>query len=217
MINLPRDFATARGYDGSSYPALTPGGHICRIRNVVPGNGNYGEQITVTYDIVEEGEFNGYFQKIFDYRSKQNPSGNANWPGVKWFNIYNDNGDTDGFFKGFIEAVEASNPGYKFTGDERGLQGKLVGFNFREEEYMPRNSNTGEIKTTVRPFYAVSVAKVREGIIPPAKKLYNGGSSGGYQRPAAQPGYSYPQSAPPAPGPVSAPGYSQDDDDDLPF
>lgn len=211
MINLPSDFNTAKAYDGSSLPKLTIGGHICRIRTVETGRNSFNNnaQIIVSYDIAEEGEFNSYYTKAYDYRRKFNSD--AKWPGVWYCDISNDDGTTNGRFKGFIDAIEQSNPGYKFNGDERALQGKLLGFNFREEEYMPRNSNTGEIKTTVRPFYAISVAKVREGVIPPAKKPYNGGGGGnsGGQRPAqtAQPSYSAPQYD----------SMQEVDDDELPF
>lgn len=209
MINLPSDFNTAKAYDGSSLPKLTIGGHICRIRTVETGRNSFNNnaQIIVSYDIAEEGEFNSYYTKAYDYRRKFNSD--VKWPGVWYCDISNDDGTTNGRFKGFIDAIEQSNPGYKFNGDERALQGKLLGFNFREEEYMPRNSNTGEIKTTVRPFYAISVAKVREGVIPPAKKPYNGGGNGGGQRPAqaAQPSYSAPQYD----------SMQEVDDDELPF
>jgi len=213
MINLPSDFNTAKAYDGSAVPKLTIGGHICRIRTVRTGRNSFSNnpQIVVDYDINEEGEFNSYYTKVYDYRRRFNTE--ANWPGVWYCDISNDDGTTNGRFKGFIDAVEASNPGFKFNGDERSLQGKLLGFNFREEEYMPRGSTTGEIKVTVRPFYAVSVAKVREGVIPPARKQYNGGNSGGagQQRPAqtaAQQSYSAPQ--------YDSMGEAVDDDE-LPF
>lgn len=215
MINLPRDFNTAKAYDGSTMPKLTTGGHVCRIRTVEIGQNSFNSnpQIIVSYDIVEEGEFNSYFAKAYDYRRRFNTD--PKWPGVWYCDISNDDGTTNGRFKGFIESIEASNSGFKFTGDERSLQGKLLGFNFREEEYMPRNSTTGEIKTTVRPFYAISVAKVREGVVPPAKKLYNGGGGGGgsrgFQYPSAtqaQAGYSAPQ------GGQMGEAY---DDDELPF
>lgn len=197
MINLPRDYANARAYDGSSFPKLTVGGHICRTREVTVGTNPYGQQqLTVNYDIVEEGELRNYFQQI--YRSRVASDPNAKWPGWKWITVTNDDGTTSGIFKGFIEAIEASNPGYKFDGNELGLQNKLLGFNFREREYADKS--TGEIKTVVEPFYAISVAKVREGVIPPPKKTLGSGQST--------------QAAPPPPPPS---GYTQVEDDELPF
>lgn len=215
MINVPRDFSTAKAYDGSSVPKLTIGGHICRIRNVSVGTNSYNnlDQVNVTFDIVEEGEFNNYYTKVYDVRRRY--KSDAPWPGYFKCDIANEDGSCNGRFKGLIEAIEGSNSGYKFNGDERAMQGKLVGFNFREEEFMVQD--TGEIKTTVRPFYAVSVAKVREGVIPPAKKSYNGNNTGnssgsrGFQPPSsasAQPGYQAPQGSPMG---------DEYDDDELPF
>ena len=98
----------------------------------------------------------------------------AKWPNGGMFRagILNRSGRTNSFFKGLITSIEESNTGYSFKGsgcDESTLKGKMVGFNFGEEEYM---SNSGEIRTAVKPFYAVSVATVRGGIEPPKKKEY---------------------------------------------
>lgn len=206
MINLPSDYKSAHAYDGSSFPKLTVGGHICRTREVTVSTNPYGQQqLTVNYDIVEEGELKNYFQQIYRSRVAQDP--NTKWPGWKWITVTNDDGTTSGIFKGFIEAIEASNPGYKFDGNELGLQNKLVGFNFREREYEVRD--TGEIKTVVEPFYAVSVAKVREGVVPPPKKAWTGS---GRMSQAAPP--------PPPPPRNEQQGmnlYGQPEDDDLPF
>lgn len=120
------------------------------------------------FDIAEEGELRNYYMRRYE-RARQYRS-DAAWPGRYYMPIANQDGTTNTRFKGFIKAIEDSNPGYKFTGDELTLQNKLLGFNFGEEEYCVEP--TGEIKTTVKPAYAVSVARVREGCIPPAKKLY---------------------------------------------
>lgn len=208
MINLPRDYNTARAYDGNSVPKLTPGGHICRIRTVelTKTRKTNSDMLIVNFDINEDGEFNGHYGRIFDSRRKYNM--NAAWPGVFRTTIATADGHTNGFFKGLIDAVEASNPGYSFTathGNEQTLQGKLVGFNFGEEEYEVTNQSTGEIRqgVTVKPQYAVSVAKVREGVIPPAIKRLSTGSAG------------QPSSAPQT---AQQPQPQEDDyDDELPF
>lgn len=225
MINLPSDYSSAKGFDGSGGPKLTPGGHICRTRTVeLAKTRNGSDMLVVNFDIVEEGEFKEYYGRIFDSRIRYNAA-NAKWPGVFRTTISTKDGKTNGFFKGLIEAIEASNPGYSFTGtgnNEITLQGKLLGFNFGEEEYPDRN--TGEIKIAVKPQYAVSVAKVREGVIPPARKLYNPQS--------AAPGYSggQPNRNASVPGIMQQPRNQQqrmdlynqgdaydDDDDELPF
>ena len=221
MIPLPSDYAKAKSYDGSSSPKLTPGGHICRTRTVTLAKSKAGNDMLIAdFDIVEEGDFRNYYQKQFDYRMKYNTD--ANWPGRYFMPIANADGTTNTRFKGFVTAIEESNPGFRFNGDELGLQNKLLGFNFGEEEYEVKT--TGEIKITVKPQYAVSVAKVREGVIPPARKLYN--------PQGAAPGYSggQPNRNASIPGIMQQPRNQQqrmdlynqgdaydDDDDELPF
>ena len=87
------------------------------------------------------------------------------------------------------------------------MKGKLVGFNFGEEEYERTDYQTGEIKVavSVKPAYAISVARVREGVIPPAKKLLNNGNgaaTASTTRPVGQP---------------DAQGFQEVEDDELPF
>ena len=158
MINLPNDYSTAKAYDGNSLPRLSVGGHICRIRTVqlTKTRKTGADMLVVNFDINEEGEFNGYYGKVFDARRKYRQD--AAWPGVFRTTISTREGTTNGFFKGLIDAVEASNPGYSFTGsraNEQTLQGKLVGFNFAEEEYEMTDPSTGEVRkgTTVKPQY----------------------------------------------------------------
>ena len=205
MINLPKDYAQAKGYDGSSsFPRLTAGGHICRTRQVVLTKSRAGnDMLEIHFDIVEEGEFKGYYQQVYAARSRYNPD--MAWPGRYFVLIANPDGTTNGRFKGFINAVEESNGGYKFDGNELGLQNKLVGFNFGEEEYERTDRQTGKITTgiSVKPAYAISVAKVREGVIPPPRKLLDND-----RQPA--------HAAPPPPPPPSG-AAQEDDDDDLPF
>ena len=210
MIPIPRDYDNARAFDGTTGPTLTPGGHICRIQGVrlEKTQKTNKDMLVVAFDIAEGGEFDGYFRKRFERSSGFNA--NAKWPGVFRVTLTNANGDTNGYFKGFIEALEASNPNYNFKaskGDEQQMKGKLVGFNFGEEEYERTDYQTGEIKVavSVKPAYAISVARVREGVIPPAKKLLNNGNgatTASTTRPVGQP---------------DAQGFQEVEDDELPF
>lgn len=174
MIGIPNDYDSAKSYDGKgSFDALPAGGHVCKIigaRAAKSRNGN--DMIEVAFDIAEGGEFDGKFKDRFDYLRKSKPD--AKWPNGGMFRtaILNKDGATSGYFKGLITSVEESNPGYSFKatgGNEDTLKGKLVGFNFGEEEY---KGNDGNIHTSVKACYAVSVARVREGIDPPPKKPY---------------------------------------------
>lgn len=173
MIGIPNDYDSAKAYDGKGYDALPAGGHICKIigaRAAKSRNGN--DMLEVAFDIAENGQYDGKFKDRFDYLRKSNPQ--AKWPNGGMFRtgILTREGKTSGFFKGFITAVEESNAGYNFAatgGNEETLKGKVVGFNFGEEEY---KANDGTIKTAVKAFCAVSVQTVRNGIEPPKKKEY---------------------------------------------
>ena len=171
---LPNDYDSARAYNGGGgFDALPAGGHICKIvgaRTTKSRNGN--DMIEVAFDIDEGGEYDGRFQERFnDLRTQR---ADAKWPNGGMFRtgILTREGKTSGFFKGLITAVEESNPGYSFKGSgcsEETLKGKTVGFNFGEEEY---KGNDGNLHTAVKACYAVSAQRVRDGIEPPAKKLY---------------------------------------------
>ncbi len=170
---IPNDFDSAKAYDGKGFDAIPAGGHICRIigaRAAKSRNGN--DMIEVAFDIAEGGAYDGRFQERFDALRKDNAQ--AKWPNGGMFRtaLLTREGRTSGYFKGLITAIEESNAGYSFKaagGDENTLKGKLVGFNFGEEEY---RGNDGSIRTSVKAAYAVSVQTVRAGIEPPAKKLY---------------------------------------------
>ena len=201
MIPIPNDYGTARAYDGTNAPQLTPGGHICRIRGarMEKTQMTNRDMLVIAFDICEGSAFDDYYKAAFERRQKFDNT--AKWPGMFRTTITTADGRTNSFFKGFITAVEESNQGYSFTdtyGDERALNGRLVGFNFGEEEY---EANNGETRVAVKPFYAVSVGKVREGIEPPPRKTLNQAAG----TPAAQ-----------AAMQTAAQRYD-DEEDDLPF
>jgi hypothetical protein len=168
MIQIPSDFNSAKPYDGSSSAPLPVGGHACRINGAKLETARTGTpMLVVAFDISEGGEYDDYYRARYE-RAIQFRT-DAKWPGVFRAPITTREGKTSGYFKGLITAIEESNAGFKFSGDENALKNKMVGFNFGEEEY---KGNDGEIRTSVKPFYAVSVGRVREGIDPPQKKLY---------------------------------------------
>ena len=170
---LPNDYDNARAYDGSGFSPLPVGGHICKIvgaRETKSRNGN--DMIEIAFDIAEGGPDDGRFKERFESIRANRPD--AKWPNGGMFRagLLTRDGKTNPFFKGIITAIEESNDGYSFKGtgcDVGTMKGKMIGFNFGEEEYMG-NDNT--IKTSTKAFYAVSIQRVRNGIEPPPKKLY---------------------------------------------
>jgi len=80
-------------------------------------------------------------------------------------------GDSLQYFKGFILAIEKSNPGYKWDWDEKKLSGKLFGGVFGQEEF---RAGDGSIKLATKCRWVRSVEQVREGVdIPDVKRLNN--------------------------------------------
>lgn len=171
---LPNDFDSAKSFDGrGGFTPLPIGPHVCRIigaRCTTSRSGN--EMIEIAFDIAEGGEFDGRFQNRFN--ESRVMRADAKWPNDGMFRtgILTADGKTSGYFKGLITAIEESNAGYSFkaTGaNEETLKGKMIGFNFGEEEF---RGNDGKIRTSVKAFYAISVKTAREGIEPPRKKEY---------------------------------------------
>lgn len=148
------------GYDqineAGELKQLIPGIYLLKITDVIDfPEKEYWE---VYYDIAQ-GEYKDYFaaakasigrdisKEIRSYKSNALP-----------------------FFKGFIVAVEKSNPPYAWNWDEKSLAGKYVVGVFGEEEYIDKNN---EIKTITALQEFRSIAAYKEGKlkVPPLKKL----------------------------------------------
>jgi len=117
-----------------------------------------GQYFEITCDIVK-GEYAGYFKSQVDAGLKD---------GSKTIRSYKDKALV--FFKGFITAVEKSNPGYSWDWDESKLVGKNVMAVFGDEEYVDKN---GEVKVGTKLVEFRSLEAWKEGKIkvPELKKL----------------------------------------------
>lgn len=182
---------------------LPVGAYVCRVKQVSVQNTGYGDQLAVLFDIVE-GEHKDYFSK--DYNGNQNAD--RKWRGVLRQWLPKDDGSdrdetTKRIFKGMVTAFENSNPGYRWDWNEASLVNRTVGIMFRNEEW----DYNGKHGWAARPFYAMSVDKVRSGdySLPDDKPLNNGNSNS--------------FSTAPAPVMDQTSGYQvvNDDDGDLPF
>lgn len=189
-MNIPRNWDNTQAYDGS-YEQMTPGGHVCRITGARVETNNYGsEQLVLALDVQEGSKYDGFYARLFKDRQSQNQ--NAKWPCVfRQFTTASD-GNASPYFKGLIKCVEESNPGYKWGWQEATLKDKVVGVIFREEEF---EAQDGTVKTTIRPAFIRSVARIREGVDVPEIKRLNG-----------KPGNSFANA-----------GFTQVDDEELPF
>ena len=166
MIARPNDWDTAQAYTGEGQ-RMTPGGHIVRIMGMRQETSKNGKpMIIVAFDVEEGSELDGLYKRQHEAKKKFDPA--AKWQGVIRYMLYGKDGvSTNGFFKGFITALEESNPGYRWNWDERSVAGKMCGMVFGEEEYRKQD---GSIACGVKAQQARSVQAIRDGVEVPERK-----------------------------------------------
>lgn len=196
-MNKPNDYDSVAASHGGTYEreTLPADAYVVRILSAVAGkNKNGGDALNLAVDICE-GSYAGYFGRAWE--SKKRFDAGAWYPGTIRRNLCDDSGKTSGFFKGLIDDIEQSNPGYRWNWDERTLSGKLIGIMCREEEY--ENQRTGLVAVTTKIAYTLAAQKVRSGDYNvPARKTLQNALSGGYSGSSAQ-GNSYTASSANAP------------------
>jgi hypothetical protein len=132
----------------------TAGGYICKIIDVedVPmdskekGKGDY---LVIEYDIAD-GDFKGYFKAQFD-------KWGGNW-NASFIRSYKET--ALGMLKHFTNCIEASNAGYEWDFNEKGLIGKVVGLVLGEKEY---RNKAGELKTKLVVSQIKTVEEIKKG------------------------------------------------------
>lgn len=174
MIRKPNDWESIQAF--MERKKLPVGAYVCKIKQAVVKNTQWGDQLNILYDI-EDGEYAGFYAK--DFESQQ--SENKKWKGIiRYFLPTEDGSEKDGYtkrrLKGFITAVEQSNMGFTFNWDERTLAGKLVGIIYQNREW-EYNGKTG---WSAQPFRATNADNVADGnfTLPEDKPLKKDGSSG---------------------------------------
>lgn len=157
MIKKPTGWENVQDY--TDRKTLPLDAYVCRIKKAVVQQNTYGDQLCVLFDISE-----GDFARFYDEDFKNNQNEDKKWNGIlRLFLPVNDGSDKDEWtkrtLKGFITAVERSNPGYVWNWDESTLAGRTVGILMRNEEW----SYNGKTGWKVRPFRAISADSVRKG------------------------------------------------------
>ena len=144
------------GNGGGKLPA---GGYVIRITKAedVPGK----EYLLVEYDVAE-GEHAGHYKDLFD---------RLGFWGGSFVRSYKPK--ARGFFKSFLDTLEASNNVTLATPngvDEQKLVGLLCGVVLGEEEYI---GNDGTLKTRLKVVTELPVDRIRAGeyTVPEKKKL----------------------------------------------
>lgn len=187
-----------QGYESKKSAAgreiLPAGNYIAKILKAEEQSTTEGKMyIVLSFDVVE-GEYRDFFRR--DYNGQDPAFGMPKWRGT--FRLWEPTGDgseKDGWtkrtFNNMIACVEESNPGYHWDWNEQGLKGKLIGVMFRDKEW----SFDGKTGWTTECGALCSVDDIRNG---KAKLLKS--------KPLSQ-----------SAGTASAGGFTQVDDDELPF
>ena len=142
--------------EAKGYEKLPAGGYICGITSVEDKPDK--EYLTIEFDIAE-GEHKNYYRELYDRK---------NFWGAHFIKSYKQS--AQGFFKKFLLAVEASNPGFKFNNDEIALKRKKVGITIGYEEYVGAD---GTIKERIYADDFLPVDDIKKGNynIPKLKKV----------------------------------------------
>lgn len=139
------DFSNVQEPQGD-FKKVVPGGYVIGITRVEDHPEK--EYLLIEYDIAE-GELKNYY---FDLNARM-----GFWGG-SFIKSYKDK--ALGFFKQFIDAVTASNRGYKWDNDERKLVRKLVGAVLQWETYTNRD---GELKEKLAVVQLLPADDIRKG------------------------------------------------------
>ena len=197
MIMVPSDYNQAASFTGEGGAKLPVGGYICEIKGarVETVGANAAQKFVLAIDICE-GEHAGFYDKAWKAAKAQDAG--AKWRGTYEVFLLKQTGETNPFFKGMITCIDKSNAPFQTVVNgqinEAALKGKKIGLLFREEEYL----KDGQIRTATKAFAARTVEDIRKGVETPQKKTLSGNAQ---QQRAQNP----------------AQGFTQVDDDELPF
>lgn len=149
--------------ENSGFKKLPVGGYVVKILNVkdVPEK----EYLKVSFDIAE-GEEKGFFKKQYDEDTR---SSDKKWPNAGSF-IRSYKTTAAPMFRGFTNAIENSNKGYKWDFDEKSLVNKVCGIVVGLEEYVNQKGQL-RTRTYVSAVRSVDTIKKGEFTVPELKKL----------------------------------------------
>lgn len=167
-MNFNKDlFEKAEAKEFGDFETLELGGHELVILDAreytseVSGN----TSLKVSVDIAGMDKQAGFFKKQYD----ENTNPEKKWPNgaVKYLSLKDEQIE---YLKGFITAVENSNPGFKFddNGTWEQLKGKKIAGQFGLEEYI---DSENKIRTATKLLRFRSLTKLGEIAIPSVKTI----------------------------------------------
>lgn len=149
---------------GGDFQALPAGGYVMCIKNAKITNSSNGLPMIVAIADIAEGEYKGYFHKL--YRERVEKDINSKYPYNGTFRIVaiDAEGKTKKNFKAFCTAVEDSNdiqlPRNNDEAFLKALVGRMVGVLYQREEY---EGNDGKNHWSTKPKWFRNVETIREG------------------------------------------------------
>lgn len=140
MIELYEGYQARQATSAEALPA---GGYEAKILGAEISQYDWGDVLVISFDI-SAGDHAGFFAKR--WKNDENSSYERKWKGTFRVNIPTKKSkypDSDKrMFEDTMFAIEASNAGFMFGGDEKTLKGKSVGVLFRNREW-EKDGNTG--------------------------------------------------------------------------
>ena len=156
-----------------AWEVLQPDAYKCVIVNAELSESKKGLPMLVFFVDICEGEYSGHFKRSLERARGWNREHRWDNAAIYRRTITADNGKISPHFKGFIECIEISNPGYHINADNfepRDLIGKKCGFVFGENEFRKHDDTIGTSVYIAQPVSTVDVANGNYKI-PPLKKL----------------------------------------------
>jgi len=164
------------GYDETivsvGFEPLELGGHYLIILGEKQEILNGYDVLTIQFDTHSGDAQPNYYQN--DYKRRKEASPDAKYQGVHRLFLPSGDPNSDSYkwanqrLKGFVQAVEESNAGFKFNWDERTLKNRMIGGVFGEEEYQ---GNDGNIKRSVKLRYFAEKDYIPNSKPPKLKEL----------------------------------------------
>lgn len=166
-MEIIKDFDKVEAKGMDDFKPLPIGAYECTI--VIARENKNEESGKTTFKVgvdIARGEYKDYFKKMYDNDSRIDKKWNNN--AVRYLSLTSDN---LAYFKGFLTCVENSNPGYKWSWDEKTLINKKICGVFQYEEY-ERQDGTKGVKVRLSKFR--SLDKIKEIEVSYNVKLLNG-------------------------------------------
>ena len=197
-MNKPNDWDTMEGKEFGENENLPAGVYKCRIMSAYSQTSKSGNEMLVLELDIVEGEHEGHFAKLADVNEKLLFQ-------CRYYQLTE--GNSAKFYKGLINCIEQSNPGYKWDFEPSSLKGKLCCGAFGKEQYV--SNKDGSLQWSTRLTRVTSLENMEAGLVQIPKDKYVDGQAA--------------STSPPPPTyttPTSPDFYETDetlDDDDLPF